>query len=147
MRRAAVRVEVRPSRILSVVLCVLHAVGAAVLVPLEIGISAKLVLLTVISASLARGLWLHGLLRARSSVVAFEADNRERARVLTRDGRWREVDILGSTYVSPELTVLNLREGGRSLPRHVVLVPDNVDAERYRALRVILRWAHPSPAS
>ena len=63
------------------------------------------------------------------------------------DGRWtltlgsgREVEgrLLGSTFVSPALVVLNFRSG-RWRTRSLVLLPDNLDPDLLRRLRVRLR--------
>ena len=63
------------------------------------------------------------------------------------DGRWtltlaagREVEgrLLGSSYVSPALVVLNFRSG-RWRNRSLVLLPDNLDPDLLRRLRVRLR--------
>jgi toxin CptA len=72
--------------------------------------------------------------------VALEVTEAGRISFRTRHGEWRECELLPSSYVSPRLTILNLKpEGGRV--RHVVLVPDNVDARDFRRLRTWLRWA------
>lgn len=52
-----------------------------------------------------------------------------------------ECAVLGTSYVSAYLTVLILQP-----VRHywtlqsIVIVPDNVDAEEFRRLRIMLRW-------
>jgi toxin CptA len=145
--QVAVRLSVKASASLTVFLCVVHAMAAALLVPLDIGVWPKLLLGTAVAVSLARNVWRHGLLRAKSSILCIEASERGRAVVLMRNGRRREVEILGTTYVSARLTVLNLRESGSLFTQHVILVPDNVDPEEFRQLRVVLRWGRASPVS
>ena len=49
--------------------------------------------------------------------------------------------MLSSSFVSPSLTVLNLRVAGAARPRHLVILPDNVEKETFRRLRVLLRWS------
>lgn len=65
------------------------------------------------------------------------------------DGRWtltlgsgREVEgrLLGSSFVSPALVVLNFRQG-RWRTRSLVLLPDNLDPNLLRQLRARLRLA------
>jgi toxin CptA len=137
------RVRLRPSPSLIALLCGMHTLAAAVLVPIQLPLPAKLALLVAIAASLARGILRHGMLRSACAIKAVEARDCARAAILTADGTWREVDILSTSYVSGSIAVLNLREAGRRLARHVVLVPDNVDAEEFRQLRVVLRWSRP----
>lgn len=57
----------------------------------------------------------------------------------TKNGEYHDALLLGSSFVAPYLTVLNLRPAGR-LARHAVILPDNVDAEAFRKLRVLLKW-------
>jgi toxin CptA len=85
-------------------------------------------------------------LRAAESVVGLEITAEGRLSLLTRGGTWRACELLDTSYVSPQLTILNLRLAGRRLARHVVLLPDNVDARDFRRLRTWLNWA-PRPAS
>jgi toxin CptA len=40
----------------------------------------------------------------------------------------------------PWLTVLNLKLPGKRLVRHVILLPDALDENEFRRLRVWLRW-------
>jgi toxin CptA len=53
---------------------------------------------------------------------------------------------LGSSFVAPYLTVLELKPLGagglwqRFRTRSVVILPDGIDAEEFRQLRVLLRW-------
>ena len=58
---------------------------------------------------------------------------------IRKDG-WREGELLGSSYVSSFLTVINVRLPGERRMRSVVLLPDTIGAEDYRRLRVWLRW-------
>lgn len=53
---------------------------------------------------------------------------------------WREAEVLSSSLVLPYLTVLNLKLSNGRKPFHVVLLPDSVDAENFRRLRVWLKW-------
>jgi toxin CptA len=54
------------------------------------------------------------------------------------DGRERDGRLLGSTYVSPALVVLNFR-CGRWRTASLVLLPDNLEPDLLRRLRVRLR--------
>ena len=54
----------------------------------------------------------------------------------------RQARVLGTSYVSPRLSVINLRLDGRMFARHMLIVSDNADAECFRRLRVLLRWGY-----
>jgi len=53
------------------------------------------------------------------------------------------VRVLGSSYVSGWLTVLNLQTSDGRKCRSVVILPDAADMEPCRRLRVWLRWGIP----
>jgi toxin CptA len=100
--------------------------------------------------------WLWGLLLVlAANLIAYlsrwHAGPVLKALVWKQDGRlqvmtqaedsWVDATLQEAAYVSPWLTVLPLRIGdtGRSL--RLVLLPDMLDGEDYRRLRVHLRWA------
>jgi len=58
----------------------------------------------------------------------------------TLAGVWHEAVLLGSSFVAPHLTVLNLKPAGGRLAKHLVILPDAIDAEDFRRLRVWLKW-------
>ena len=77
-----------------------------------------------------------------TSIVAIEITDRENAAVLMNGRGWRDAHVLDSTYVSALLTVINLREPRHKRARHVIIVPDNINTEDFRKLRVYLRWSY-----
>jgi toxin CptA len=58
----------------------------------------------------------------------------------TRAGVRRAYRVVGSSFVSPLLTVLSLRPEAGGWTRHILIAADSVDAEGFRRLRVWLRW-------
>jgi toxin CptA len=101
---------------------------------------AKAVLTLLIAVSLIYFMARDAALHARQSIVALELRESGALACQMRGGEWVECELLGSSYVSPSMTVVNLRPGGRSRHRRVILVPDNVDARDFRRLRMWLRW-------
>jgi hypothetical protein len=63
----------------------------------------------------------------------------------TRDGRRVACELLGSSYVSSNLTIVSLRPRGGAGARRVVLVEDNVEPRDFRRLRTWLRWKRGKP--
>lgn len=60
---------------------------------------------------------------------------------LTRSGTWRAGEVLASGLVSPMLTVFRWRQqDDRARPSTVVVLPDALDDDAFRRLRVYLRW-------
>ena len=135
------RLKLKPSRYLGAVFGVAHAAAAAVLLPVELSWSIKLILFATIAGSFAHTLGCHARLRSPRAICALEIDE-DGALVHTRNGKSDRATILGTSYISPALTVLNLRLENRISRRHVIIVPDNVHPEVFRRLRVWLRWRY-----
>jgi hypothetical protein len=51
--------------------------------------------------------------------------------------------IVAGSFVAPWLTIVRWRPGDARLTRTLPVLPDAIDAEAFRALRVILRWSPP----
>lgn len=56
------------------------------------------------------------------------------------DGVEYQGRVLGSSLVTPVLSVIRIRMSGRWLSRAIVIVPDAVSEDDYRRLRVHFRW-------
>lgn len=134
------RIAIGPSTRLAVAACAVHVAAAVVVWLAPVPLWLKGVMTLVIAASLAWLLWRKAALHAADAVVALEIAEDGRLSCQTRRGEWLECELLRSSYVSPRLTILNLkpRDGGRT--RHIVLVGDNVDEHDFRRLRTWLRW-------
>jgi toxin CptA len=137
---AALRVRLRPSRQLTLLLCAGHAGAAGLSWAAPIPWWLSLVLSSAALASLAFGLRLHAWRSAPEAVVGFELRPDGSGAIENRRGRWREVAVLGSSFVSPLLTILNLRVAGARGHRSLVVTPDALGADEFRRLRVWLRW-------
>lgn len=128
-------------------LCAAHLGAAAAVWLAAVPLWLKLVLGLGVATSLGWPLARQAALRAAEAIVELEVSERGRLSFLTRRGEWRACELLGSTYVSPRLTVLNLKPEGGRYARHVVLLPDNVDEREFRRLRTWLRWGARSAAN
>lgn len=135
------RIAISPSVRLAIALCAAHIAAAGLfwLVPMPPLAKATLTLAAAVSLVffLARDAALH----APQAIVALEIQNGGIS-FHTRAGDWVGCEVLGSSYVSPGLTIVHLRPHGRRWTRRVILVPDNVDQRDFRRLRVWLRWKH-----
>lgn len=140
------RIELQASRTLALTLALAHAAAAgavfASLAQWHFGVVAGVVLA-------ASGCWTirrHALLRARCAVARLELRGECECLTTQRDGSSVSGRIRGSSYVSTWLVVLHLYEPGRRSERCIVLLPDSTHRDRFRRLRVRLRWCatHPS---
>lgn len=128
-----------PSRRLAAAVAAMHIFAGVML-----GLAAPVLWLAapLLAGSLAHVLHREVLRRSPASIVAFTLHADCRCEFHTRSGAVREAQLLGSSFVAPWLTVLNLKTADSPLARHVVIVPDAVDSEIFRQLRVRLKWGY-----
>lgn len=136
------RVQLNRSPYLAAAIVSAHVGCACILIPLDLPNEAKLAIAITLGLSLARSVWSVVLLRSPGAVIAVELRDEGRLAVQTRDGDWHDARLLGTTYTTPLLTILNLRCEKRLLSRHVVIAGDSTEAEAFRRLRVWLRWGY-----
>ena len=131
--------KLQPSHYLAAMLIAAHGATLAALFPLAFPIWAKIALAFLVLLSLGYHLRREALLSAPSSTVAlmFEGDQ---VVLDTRGGEQLTGQILRDSLVTPYLTVLNVLPQGARFPRNVVILPDSLDTESFRQLRVWLKW-------
>jgi len=137
---AVLFVRLKPSVQLTTILSVAHFLVAFLLWPVMLPISVKLLGICVLAASLVFYLRLYALLKSAESVVAIELSEAMQCTLETRGAKHLSCVILGSTFVAPYLVVLNLKPQNKYLGCSVVILPDSIDGEEFRRLRVLLRW-------
>jgi toxin CptA len=79
-------------------------------------------------------------LKSPAAVVSIEIAADDILSIRAGRGEWVECDVCGDTYVLWFLTVLNLRRAVDGRRLSVAILPDAVDPEEFRQLRVWLRW-------
>lgn len=133
-------ISLRPSRILAATLVLAH--GAAIAMVVLAGMAPWLVALAIaaLAASLVFNVRKSALLRAADAVIGLEITSDDKLGIQTRRGGWTECEVLGSTYVISFLAILNLKKMDSGRITHAVILPDSLDAEDFRKLRVWLRW-------
>lgn len=85
--------------------------------------------------TMRRKVWL----LSRQSVVSFRLEPDGIVLILV-SGNEQAGQLATSTFITPYLTILNVRVKPRRGVRSVVIFPDSIDAEDFRRLRVLLRW-------
>lgn len=128
------------SRALAGILVSAHAASALLLGLTGLPWMGKVAALPVFLASLALSLRRHAWRLSPSAVVGVRLDRECRAAFRRLDGKTLEGTLHGSSFVSPWLTVLNLSPEGRWRTVSLVILPDAVEREAFRQLRVLLRW-------
>jgi hypothetical protein len=126
---------------------------AAVLLGLACGTTLILIALTPggagARAAAAAGVMLaafdalrvDALRRGPRGVCRLRIDRSKVIEVADASGRWRCGALRDGSFVAPWLTIVRWRPAGARFDRTLVILPDMLDAEVFRHLRVLLRWA------
>lgn len=93
-------------------------------------------------------LLLDANLRKEHSCVGFRLEDSEEIVLLLRSGRHLSCRVVPDSLVTPYVVILNVtpaeqQRGGRSL----MILPDAMEPESYRRLRVALRWGDKADQS
>jgi len=105
----AQRISISPSVWLAAALCAVHVAAAMLLWLVPIPVMGKLVLTMAVALSLVFFVARDAALHAAHSIVALEIHDDGGIAFQTRRGEWLDCEVLGSSYVSPRLTIVNLR--------------------------------------
>ena len=139
---ASLSISLSPSRQLAVAVSVLHLGGFVCAFANDLPASVQgFVALGVVLSGL-RCFALHGSRRAAHAIVLLVWDEWGQWRLLQRDGRVHDARLEHGAYSHPRLVVLPFRSRNAGRLR-VLIVPDRVDAECLRRLRVRLRCELP----
>jgi toxin CptA len=137
---SSLKIALTPSKILFFGICAAHAAAAYVVIFLQIPTFLENSAISVLAVSMVFYVWRFALLRSTQSIVAVELDGEGNCACQTPNGKWHVGKLLVSSFVSPGLTILNLRLREARNTRNVVIVTDNIKAEDYRQLRIWLHW-------
>lgn len=118
----------------------MHGLSIALLWSLPMGVALKAMFSTLMLGSLVFYLWRDYLFALPQAIIAFRLGADCKCAFQIRRGDWVEASLLGTSFVSPYLTVLNLKPEYGRFARHIVLLPDSLEKEEFRQLRVLLRW-------
>ncbi|MGH8699921.1 MAG: protein YgfX [Burkholderiales bacterium] len=146
------QIFVRPSVRLAVALCAAHIAAAGLLWLVPVPALGKGAFTLAVAVSLVYFLARDAALHAASAIVALELKSGGGIAFQTRDGKWVDCELSGSSYVSPRLTIVSLLPSGTGRTRRAILVPDNIDPRDFRRLRMWMRWksgagGEPAPAA
>jgi toxin CptA len=133
-------ITLHPSYLLALFLVAMHALALASVWLVPLVLAAKIGTAVVLASSLVLSLRQHVWRAGKRSVRAVRLTGECDMSLQGQDATWLEAAILPSSFISPYLTVLNLNIEGERRARHVVILPDAMDAEQFRQLRVWLRW-------
>ena len=139
-----ITIEIRSSRWLLLFILVTH-MAATVVVFWLLSVSLWAVALLVAVLFSGYQAWKRFVaLNAPQTTVRLKMTATGRCTLYDPLGRCYPARLLGSSFISPRVTVLNFSLG-HWRRRHLVLLPDNVDPEEVRRLRVCLRLGMGEP--
>jgi toxin CptA len=138
--------HLRSSFRLASMLSLAHLSAGALLWPLMLPLTVKLAGIAALALSLAIYLRHYALRTSPGSITSLTLADDMACTLYTRDGQRVTCALLGSSFVAPYLTVLELKPLSPTRWWHklraysVVILPDATDSEEFRRLRVLLRW-------
>lgn len=133
------RLELKPSRVLFLVLLVLHLAALALTYYL---FSNVFLLLFIAALLIFSGYFVlagAALKKTSSAVVKLVWDANNEWILETKVGETLNAELMRDSYINSFITVLIFKCEGRMLNTHVVLLKDNVDVNTFRRLRVRLK--------
>ncbi|MCE9549866.1 MAG: hypothetical protein K8R50_02480 [Betaproteobacteria bacterium] len=133
--------NLQPSIYFTITLVASHGVALAVLVPLALPLWARILLALLVIISLLYHVWHDAWLIALSSNKTLQLDG-DMILLVARNGDQVTARVLADSLVTPYITVLNVLPQGSYLARSVIILPDSLDTESFRQLRVWLRWGN-----
>lgn len=135
-------VHLRPSLTLMWLLIFAHGAAAILLSLLTLGLGIKSVVTVFLIIGFIFYVRKDAQLLSQNAVVRIELFGKSGCYLTTRSGSRITCQILEDTFVSSYLTVMILKPGTKFLPITVVILPDSVDSEEFRQLRIWLRWRY-----
>jgi toxin CptA len=133
--------NLQPSIYFTIALVASHGVALAVLVPLALPLWARILLALLVLISLLYHVWHDAWLLALSSNKTLLLDG-DMILLVARNGDQMTARVLVDSLVTPYITVLNVLPQGSYLARSVIILPDSLNTESFRQLRVWLRWGN-----
>lgn len=145
-------VALGPSRIATCALAALAALAFLLLAIMPAPAWTDALGAAALAAWAAHRIWLHGLRRSPASIVEVMLAEDRTIVVRRRDGALKAGVVLDRSHVHPAFTSIVWRPDGARLARSVPIVPDMIDPDDFRRLRVLLRYGRredsaDSPAS
>lgn len=122
------------------VLTLMHSLSLLAILFLPIFWPLKAVAGVILIASLFYYLRRHAWLEANNSIIEVEINTACSCTVHTRGGERYRGSLLPATFITSHLVILNLARDDSRARLAVVIFADAVDAERFRELRVLLKW-------
>lgn len=142
------QLDFKPSVTLMLIISAMGSVTFAILILSPLLWMIKLLLGLAIFSATVYVVCRQALLSLPWSCVALNVDRHNQLTLVLANGRQLPAQVSRDSVVTPYFTVVNCKVKdapfwARVLATKLVIVPDMLDAEPYRQLRVWLRWGQP----
>jgi hypothetical protein len=134
------RVSPRPSRVATAAILTLAGFFFGAVVMLPTPIFCDVIAVGVLAGWAHHQIRLHGTRTARRSVVEILLSSDAVLVARRRDGKLLAGHVRSATFVHPWFTSIVWRPDGARLSRAIPLLPDMLDLDDFRRLRVLLRY-------
>ena len=138
MNLAPISVTFKPSRLLATVLLVAHLAGVITILVLPLPLWSKFIALPILGASAWHYVRAYALLAAPTAVRGLRILSNGNLEI--DRGKWQSAELIGEQFIHPQLTIIRCRVESNRRPIAIVILPDMLDRETFRALRVRLKW-------
>jgi toxin CptA len=140
-----IQIDFKPSISLTLIISTMGLGASVILILPALLWQLKSLLGIGIFASATYAVCQYGLLVLPWSCVALNVDSYNQLTLVLRNGDQLQVQLCPDSVVTPYLTVVHYQVKNMPFLRrlaaaHLVILPDMLDAESYRQLRVWLRW-------
>lgn len=148
-----IQLDFKPSALLIAILASFTALTCFMVMLVDVVWQWRLILLLGLGLSAAYAIGMHGLLLWPWSVVMLTVNAKNELQLYRKDGVRMLAQLQASSVATPYLTILQvhaLQDGAEKARRRhqaVIVLPDKVEKEAYRQLRVWMRWGNHNKSS
>jgi len=135
-------IRVRPSNYLAIILSFVHGLMFFISYHLTLPLPIKLLLISAILVSYVYYLRRYALLTTSNAITAFELSEEKQCRLMTYSGETIHCVVESNSFIAPTLVILNLKNKLKRSLYSVVLLPDCMEKNEFRRLRMWLKWKH-----
>jgi toxin CptA len=144
-----IQLDFKPSIVLTLIICAIGLAAVLILILPALVWQIKIMLGIVILSAAICSICQYGLLLLPWSCLGVNISSNNQVQFVYKNGKVLPVEVCRDSVVTPYLTVVNCKVQVASLSArlfapHLVILPDMLDAEDYRQLRVWLRWGNAS---
>jgi toxin CptA len=134
-------IHLKSSRQYTFLLCIAHFAVACILWKMDWSIFIKLIGTILLAISLCLYLRYHALLLSSQSIVSLHfSEDGFTCTAQTQSNEHITFIIKSDTFVTPYLTVLCMKSPYSVFSRNIVIFPDSINVDKFRQLRIWLRW-------